>query len=424
MNRHISTEWSKTERIIFRLACCYLVLYFLILDNTLADYFPFLKYAHAPFQYISDNLVDLINRLFIHRIYTANRYKGLGDTSWFYIAISIFFIIAILATIIWTIFDKRKHYPLLLTYLHAYSRYYLAINLFFYGSAKLSGVQFGEPSPNYLMQPVGSIDPHALLWTFVAASKAFNLFGGIVEVIAAALLFFRRTATLGALIAIAALTNVLIINMGYDTPVKILSFHLLLTGLFIMGPDVKRLLNFFILNRNRSLTTIPNIIANNRFRRMQYALKFILIGFVVFSSFKTYDGIVDKNSKPYFGGIDGVYEIEEFYWNSQILPPMITDTIRWKKININKEDYILIQYMNDSVVEYGMKIDTTTKVITLSAWKDTTFKSAFHYTTNNPGGYVFEGIYKNDSIRFVTRKMDLTNLPLVKDRGKVIWFWW
>ena len=79
---------------------------------------------------------------------------------------------------------------------------------------------------------------------------------------------------------------------------------------------------------------------------------------------------------------------------------------------------------NDSVANYSMKTDTTTKLITLSTYKDTTFKCNLHYTNNNPDEYVFEGNYKNDSIRFVSRKINLTNLPLIKDRGKAIWFWW
>lgn len=424
MNLQNSTEWSKMERIIFRLACSYLVLYFLILDNTIVYNFPFLGFIHVPFQYVSDTVVDFVNRLFIHREYAPNRYKGLGDTSWFYIAIFSFFILAIVATIIWTIFDKRKKYPLLFTYLHTYSRYYLAINLMFYGQSKLFGVQFVEPASNYLIQPVGNIDPHALLWTFMAASKAYNFFGGIVETIVSALLFFRKTSTLGALIGIATLINVFLLNIGYDTAVKILSFHMLLTAFFIISPDIKRLFNIFILNKKEYLATIPNIISNSRFKGLQYGLKFIVIGFAVFSSVKLFTGIVDKYSNP-LSDVRGIFDIEEFYWNRQILPPLLTDTLRWKKFAINHyDDWITVQYMNDSVANYSMKTDTTTRLITLSTWRDTTFKCDLYYTIRNSDEYIFEGIYKTDSIRFVSKKINLEKLPLVKDRGKVIWFWW
>jgi hypothetical protein len=83
-----------------------------------------------------------------------------------------------------------------------------------------------------------------------------------------------------------------------------------------------------------------------------------------------------------------------------------------------------LQYMNDSVSYYGMNADTATKSLTLSSWNDSTFKSRLHYTISSPEEYVFEGIYKNDSIRFSTRKIDLQNYPLLKDKGKVKWVWW
>jgi hypothetical protein len=75
------------------------------------------------------------------------------------------------------------------------------------------------------------------------------------------------------------------------------------------------------------------------------------------------------------------------------------------------------------MVDYSMKIDTSKKALSLTAWKDSTFKSTLHYSISNRVEYVFEGIFKKDSICFVTRKIDLTKFPLIKDRGKLTWFW-
>src|SRR5205809_5138712 len=101
MNQNISTEWSKTERIVFRLAFCYLLCYFIFLDNFFVDFFPFLHYLHAPFQYVSDTFVGFVNRLFIHNHYDKDVYTGMGDTSWVCIAMLSYFVIAVLATVIW-----------------------------------------------------------------------------------------------------------------------------------------------------------------------------------------------------------------------------------------------------------------------------------------------------------------------------------
>ncbi|CAN5563192.1 hypothetical protein BH11BAC5_BH11BAC5_55520 [soil metagenome] len=274
------------------------------------------------------------------------------------------------------------------------------------------------------MQPLGNIDFHTLLWTFMGASKAYNFFGGLMEVIPAVLLLFRRTTALGAVMAIATLINVLMLDIGYDTLVKWLSAHLILIGFFILSPDIKRVFNFFFLKKNTSLTVIVLSTVNKRLRWIQYGLKFILIAYAVFSSIKLAVGIKENYLKPYFGGIDGIYEIKEFYWNQQILSPISTDTIRWKKIGINKFGQITIQYMNDSVAYFGIDVDTTTKSFALSSWNDSTFKSKLYYTLNSPEEFEFEGTYKNDSIRFSSKKVNTHNYPLLKDKGKVKWMWW
>ncbi len=73
-----------------------------------------------------------------------------------------------------------------------------------------------------------------LLWTFMGYSKTYNLFTGLVEFTAGALLFIPRLSTLGSLLSVGALANVLLLNLSYDVPVKLYSFNLLLMGLFLM----------------------------------------------------------------------------------------------------------------------------------------------------------------------------------------------
>ncbi len=45
------------------------------------------------------------------------------------------------------------------------------------------------------------------------------------------------------------MTNVLMLNLGYDVPRKILSIHLVLMCLFLLIPEFRRLGNVFIFNR-------------------------------------------------------------------------------------------------------------------------------------------------------------------------------
>ncbi|MFC4453353.1 hypothetical protein [Deinococcus sonorensis] len=114
-----------------------------------------------------------------------------------------------------------------------------------YGLAKFSFGQFGLLSPGQLNHTYGQTSPMFLLWTFMAASPGYQLVGGVAEVQPALFLLHRRTVTLGALIAVVTITNVFALNMAYDVPVKLFSFHLLLAALVLAAYDLPRLLALF-----------------------------------------------------------------------------------------------------------------------------------------------------------------------------------
>jgi hypothetical protein len=79
-------------------------------------------------------------------------------------------------------------------------------------------------------------------------SAPYNVFTGGVELLAGLLLFSRRLTTIGALLSIAALTNVLMLS-SYDVHVKLFTLHLLAMGVFLLAPDLRRLGNVFLFNR-------------------------------------------------------------------------------------------------------------------------------------------------------------------------------
>lgn len=91
-----------------------------------------------------------------------------------------------------------------------------------------------------------------LLWTFMGASMAYTIFAGSAEALAV-LLFIPRLATLGGLAAMAVLTNVFMLNMCYDVPVKLYSFNLLMMAMFLVAPNVRRLVGLLVLRERVEL---------------------------------------------------------------------------------------------------------------------------------------------------------------------------
>jgi len=109
--------------------------------------------------------------------------------------------------------------------------------------------QFPAPSSETLGTPLGEASPMRLLWTFMGASRPYTWFAGGSEVLAGLLLVWRRTSTLGAMIAAGVMTNVVLLNFCYDVPVKLFSAHLLVTALLILLPHGKDIFGFFFSNQ-------------------------------------------------------------------------------------------------------------------------------------------------------------------------------
>src|SRR5688572_10209957 len=254
MNQSSSPAWKPAERIIFRFIFSYLVLFFIFYSGFFVSTFPVVKYIHAPFEFVSRHLVTLVNNLIFHQQWDEGFSTTTGDTSAFAIASICYLFLAFIITIIWTLLDKRISYLKLYSVLYVYARYYLAFVLFDYGLAKLTGNQFSDLHPDYLMRPLGNYNPSLLLWAYMSASESYKVFIALIEIFAGALLLFRRTTALGSVIALLSLGNILVINVAYDVLIKFFLVHLIVISLFILSPDIKRVLNFFLFKRHTNLS--------------------------------------------------------------------------------------------------------------------------------------------------------------------------
>src|SRR6185295_13782383 len=175
---------------------------------------------------------------------------GGGDSVFRYVQLFCFLAISIAAALVWTLLDrKRRNYARLYEWLRIYIRFVLAVTMIEYGAWKVFPSQFMAPATDRLMQPFGDSTRMGLLWTFMGASVPYSVFTGLGELVGGLLLTLRRTTLLGALVCIGALSNVVMLNFGYDVTVKQFSVHLLLMAVFLAAHDSRRLANLLVLNR-------------------------------------------------------------------------------------------------------------------------------------------------------------------------------
>jgi uncharacterized membrane protein YphA (DoxX/SURF4 family) len=419
MDQNVSPPWYRISFFGFRVLSLYLILVFLFISSYLDDY-GFLGYFNKPFHYVTLHLTHGVGTFFLKKQLTAH--LEFRDYYWTYIALFVYLLIAVIIAIAWIIIGKEKKSAKLFTYTTVFARYYLASLLLNYGISKIFGDQFGHTDLSTLIQPFGNIDPHRLFWEFMGASKSYQIFGGVLEVTAGSLLLFRRTTTIGCLIALALFINILMLDIAFDTFVKVRLFYFILLTIYILSPDIKRLFSIFILKQSASLSFIPPIIENKKYKPLHYILKFGLIGLVFMVIIKKQMDVYSLYHYPSHGSISGIYKISEFYLNHQLRLSVNDDSVCWEKIAINKYFPIAgVQLANDSFTEYYFKVDTIKKLIDLSLQNHPLFKSRLHYSHTNSDQWLFEGSFKNDSIRFTSKKVDIKNFNLEKGYGKTIW---
>lgn len=124
---------------------------------------------------------------------------------------------------------------------HGLLRFGLFGYLLVYGWSKLILMQMGMADYGGALITMGEKSPMGLLWDFIAYAPVVQFLSGLVEVLAAVLLIWRRTAWLGGLLGAAALGVVFLLNMAYGVPVKQLSLALTVMGLLVALPELRRL---------------------------------------------------------------------------------------------------------------------------------------------------------------------------------------
>ncbi len=168
---------------------------------------------------------------------------GIGSFANWGIAI----VIAIIGSVIWGKYDsQRKEYTGLYYWLRVILRYRLAFILIAYGLVKVFPLQMPYPSLSYLLTNYGDFYAWKIYFQTLAISPKYESFLGFVEILAAFLLFNRRTTTFGVGLIFGFLGNVAVANGFYDIGEQVLSSFIVLIAAFLFIEDIPRLYNLLV----------------------------------------------------------------------------------------------------------------------------------------------------------------------------------
>lgn len=399
--------WSPVQKFSFRFFFAFFMLYTFPFPLTEV---PYLSYGYSQLWHV---FIPWIGTYFLHLPPITIFTNGSGDTTYDYVLLLTYVILALLIAITWSLLDRRrKSYHMAYHWLRVLIRYYLAGMMFSYGFAKVFHLQMPFPYLSQLVQPFGDKSPMGLAWSYVGYSSAFSAFTGWSEVIAGAFLLFRRTTLLGAILCAFVTVNIVAINFCFDVPVKLFSSMLLLMSIFLMVPDVQRLLNVFLLNKPAEPRAYYSFLPKRWMRITAIVIKVLFIAYILISQVEngirgqsTYG---DKRPKP---PLYGIYNSELLVRNNDTIPPLTTDTTRWRQLIIQFEKRATVKLMNDSIQPQNFVVDTLLKTATVFKYNDTLNKTVLNYKVDS----VYLTL-SNDSIYYRFKKYDHRNFRLV-NRG-------
>ena len=324
MTDHVNEPWKGYEKVAFR----FFFLYFLIQAFPLDPKY-FAQVFSLPW-----------SKLRYEDIFTLAHYtpRFFGETPVF-ADWSIVILLSILGTGIWTFADKNRTraYDNLYYWIRVIVRYRLAIGLLAYGFIKLYPLQAPYPSLGNLNTHYGDFTRWKLFSLSLGIVPSYEAFLGGVEIAAALLLLFRKTASIGALLVVFFTGNVFMSNLAYEGGEYVYSAYLISLALFVLAFDIQRLGRLLILQ----LPTAPNRFTPSlSLKWQQYGrlgLKTIFIFFfVVLFGFRTHWGY---HHDPYqypetkgLTGASGLYNVTLFKLGKDTLPYSSTDSTRWTNV--------------------------------------------------------------------------------------------
>lgn len=407
--------WGPVKRFLFRYVFAY---FFLLIFPFPLNVIPGVQALMQPYQGFWDAMVPSIGaRMFDVQI-TDVTPNGSGDRTYDYVLVFCYAVLALIAAVCWTILDRRRrNYERLYQWLRIYVCFFLAVTMLSYGGYKTIKSQFSNPSLHRLLQPVGEMSPMGLLWTFMGASDSYTIFTGVGEMLGGLLLAFRRTRLLGALVCIGILSNVVMLNLSYDVPVKIFSSHLLAMAVFLTLPDLRRLANLFLFNRTAEPAEMRPLFAKPWLHRgsMVFRALFILgfAGLALYQSWSARRQYGDAAPRP---PLYGIWNVEEFALDGEVRPPLLTDKERWRRVVFSRVGQMSIYGMESPRQGFALQLDPMRRTLLINRMGNPNVKSVLAYQRPEPGVLTVEGTFEGKQVRARLRRMDEKSFELV-NRG-------
>ncbi|WP_299530197.1 hypothetical protein [Ulvibacterium sp.] len=439
--------WKGPQKIAFRFVFIFFLLFIAFLDWSVNPILSYLYY-YGPLSAVLDSVISWIGQDLFQIPYTLiSPYDGEhNDRTYVYLLYFTMVVAAVIGAVIWSFLDrKRQSYNVAYYWLSTIIRYYLAFTMFLFALEKFFKMQFPDLGYYTLTERVGDMSPMHLAWAFFGYSYGYNIFMGMAEC-AALLLLFRRTTTIGAILTMGALANVIAVNYSYDVHAKMYPTALFIMALFLFLRDALRIAQFFLSGKAVALPAIKAPAFQKKWMKTsKTVLKCLVIACFLIFQVSDYMGYKQSTEERIQAKSEysGLYDIESFVVNEDTLSH--EHPLRWRQLIIGDRLLEAVRFKGDSVafirvpvakkevIVYGNPTDLSEKMqrvynekgMTDDTWMkmDSILKarqkiSSFNFEIPDSVTLKLKGKIKNDSVHITAKKrrIDLNDFRLLKRR--------
>jgi hypothetical protein len=330
-----SSSWKGYQRVAFRVAFIFFILMSAPTNASWYTDLAAIDWTSLHYRDIYDLARFSSGFSFVGNTIFGNSLNGYAN--WI-----ITLLVAVGGAVAWSLLDRRrKEYNTLYYWLLAIVRYRAGIGIIGFGFTKLFPVQMPYPSVGILNTDFGDLTAQKIYWLSIGIVPWYQVFAGVVECVAGAMLFFRGTAAIGAALLIGALGSITYVNFAYDGGVHGYASYFVLLGSFVLAYYIPRLYNLLILEK----FTIP---VNHypsfsepwqRYTRIVLKAGTIVVFIVVLFYIQWVNFAYDPYKQPSSKGVRqlrGYYNVAEFRINNVTLPYSPLDSVRWQEVTFEK----------------------------------------------------------------------------------------
>jgi hypothetical protein len=358
------------------------------------------------FSWINDRQGDVCTRVGANflRVQVILQPTGSGDTMRAYVGCLCAAIIAAALALLWMMMKligqlwkpSWRGNAFLYGLVRVLVRFFLAEMLFGYGFAKVFPVQFAEPSSYRLNEQLGDMSPMGLLWTFMGFSSTYQIFTGAVEVLSGLLLTTRRTTLLGALLTMAAMGQVFVLNMCFDVPVKLYSFHYLVMALFLAAPDLPRLTKAMVLGMAVAATPFAPLMGRVWLDRTMLALRTLLVALMLWGQVHVgYERWNQTHGGPEPPAL-GRWNVVSMRIDNK--EPSKGDPTTWNWLDFMNKSMLRLSGPTPPTVVYRIAWTTETKNVTLTKFTAPGWSATYAYDFPEPDVLELRGTMDDKAI--------------------------